>query len=75
VVIKPSAKGFVSLGSIVTFIMDGKETTYQILGAQEANPAQGKISYLSLLGSSLMGKRVGEKFIFNGQTAEVTKIE
>lgn len=75
VVIKPNASGRVSLGSTVTFTMGGKKTTYQILGAQEANPAHEKISYLSPLGTLLLGKTAGEKFVFNGQAAEITKVE
>ncbi|MFA6131484.1 MAG: GreA/GreB family elongation factor [Patescibacteria group bacterium] len=75
VVIKANTDGRVALGSTVTFVMNGKETTYEILGVQEANPAHGKISHLSPLGKALLGKVVGEKFLFNNQTVEVVKVE
>jgi transcription elongation factor GreA len=35
----------------------GKEKEYTIVGAQEANPLQGKISNESPLGSSFLGKK------------------
>ncbi len=75
VVIKPNTNGRISLGSTVTFVINGKETTYQILGVQEANPARGKISHLSPLGTLLLGKTIGEKFVFNDNEVEIKKLE
>ena len=43
----------------------GKSTTYTITGSAEADPAQGRISNISPIGKSLLGKKVGE-------TAEVS---
>ena len=43
----------------------GKSSTYTITGSAEADPAQGKISNVSPIGKSLLGKKVGE-------TAEVS---
>lgn len=43
----------------------GKAATYTITGSAEADPAQGKISNVSPIGKSLLGKKVGE-------TAEVS---
>jgi len=37
-----------------------KTKNYQILGAQEADPLNNKISYLSPLGSILLNKKVGD---------------
>ena len=39
---------------------DGKLVEYTITGSTEADPAQGKISNVSPIGRSLLGKRVGE---------------
>lgn len=75
VVIKPNTTGKISLGSTVTFEINEKETTYQILGVQEANPARGKISHLSPLGALFLGKTIGEKFIFNGNEVKIKKVE
>jgi transcription elongation factor GreA len=38
----------------------GKPATYVITGSAESDPAQGKISNVSPIGKSLLGKRVGE---------------
>jgi transcription elongation factor GreA len=38
----------------------GKPATYTITGSAESNPAQGKISNVSPIGKSLLGKKVGE---------------
>ncbi len=37
------------------------EFSYNLVGAYEADPTNGKISSLSPIGSALMGKRVGDK--------------
>ena len=38
----------------------GKEVRYWIVGSDEAEPARGKISILSPLARTLIGKRVGD---------------
>jgi len=57
----------VSLGSIVTVIdqSDGSEETYTIVGSQEANPMQGKISDDSPFGKGLLGCRLGQAVIID----------
>ena len=56
----------VSLGSIVMIqkLGEKEELTYEVVGSAEANMQEHKISHLSPLGSSLMGKRKGETFQF-----------
>ncbi|MCI0867100.1 MAG: GreA/GreB family elongation factor, partial [Chloroflexi bacterium] len=39
---------------------NGKNFQYSITGSAEADPSQGKISNVSPIGKSLLGKRVGE---------------
>jgi transcription elongation factor GreA len=39
---------------------DGKEVRYQIVGSDEADPTQGRISVLAPLARTLIGRRVGE---------------
>lgn len=53
----------VRLGSRVTVIEDGLDDreTFQIVGAAEADPMNGKISNVSPLGQALIGKRVGAR--------------
>ena len=54
--------GVIEIGSKVT-IKEGryKPEEYMIVGAAEANPIDGMISFESPLGSALIGKKTGEK--------------
>ena len=56
-------KDTVTLGSIVKVraIEDDYEETYEIGGAQEANPREGRISDDSPVGRALRGHRAGEQ--------------
>ncbi len=53
----------VSIGSQVTVKDEksGKETTYRVVGSQEADPMQGRISEDSPFGKALLGKAAGDK--------------
>ena len=48
--------GIVRLGSTLEVALGDKERTYTIVGAQEADPLEGKISNESPLGEALVGK-------------------
>ncbi len=50
----------VQLGSIVTLDSQGKNQKFQIVEPEEAVPQEGKISFKSPLGESLLGKSVGD---------------
>ncbi|MCL2696390.1 MAG: transcription elongation factor GreA [Clostridiales bacterium] len=50
----------VNVGSVVTLQNGKAKTTYQIVGSAETNPAAGKISNLSPIGSALLGRSAGE---------------
>lgn len=56
----------VGLGSQVTIRKekDTEERTYTIVGSEEANIHEHKLSYLSPLGEALMGKSKGDTFTF-----------
>lgn len=58
----------VTMGTIVTLEVDGKEKSYTILGAWDSNPDKNILSYLSEVGRVLIGKKVGD-------TAEVRDLE
>lgn len=55
------AEGRIRVGSEVTVEINGKQKTFQILGTQESNPLKGKISSISPLGKTLIGKRAGDE--------------
>lgn len=50
----------VQFGSTVTIVRDGRKQTFQIVGEDEADPSQGKISYVSPLARAIMNKEVGD---------------
>lgn len=64
VAVYPLNKNCVAIGHTVKILKDGKEITYKIVGSHEADPANGKISYLSPIGTALINRRVQEKFMF-----------
>ena len=58
----------IGMGSVVTVEKqggEGEKHTYTVVGAEEANMLEGKISYHSPLGGALMGKKKGEQFAFS----------
>ena len=55
--------GVIEVGSKVTVHLDGKEQEFHLVGAPEADPSKGKISHESPIGASMLGKKVGEKFV------------
>lgn len=66
-IVSHAKKGdIVGLGSEVTIQKDkDKESrTYTIVGSEEANIHEHKLSYLSPLGEALMGKAKGDSFTF-----------
>ncbi|WP_279480437.1 GreA/GreB family elongation factor [Aureimonas sp. SK2] len=50
---------------------NGKVQTYRIVGIDEADPAEGLISYLSPLARQLVGKEEGETVGIAGAEAEI----
>ena len=51
----------VSIGSTVRVKSKQQEEKYQIVGSEEANPIQGKISNESPMGKTFLGHKVGVK--------------
>lgn len=49
--------------------------TYRIVGIDEADPAQGLVSYLSPLARQLVGKEEGESVRIGPDSAEIVAIE
>lgn len=56
----------VTVGSVVTVEKEGDKTSrvYTIVGSEEADMAQGKVSMKSPLGQAIIGKRKKETFTF-----------
>lgn len=80
VIIEKSPGGdLVNIGSMVTVKKGEKVVTYMIVGPNESNPAQNKISNESPIGKAFLEKRVGDDVVVQtpGGTVsyQITKIE
>lgn len=62
-IVDPASKqaGVVSVGSLVQVKNGDGDKTFTIVGANESDPLQGKISNESPIGEALLGKKEGEK--------------
>ena len=54
-------RNMVSIGATVKVKVNGQERTYTIVGSNEANPAEGRISNESLVGQKLLGTKPHDK--------------
>jgi transcription elongation factor GreA len=69
---KISSKDVIAVGTKITVKIDGDEQIFHLVGAPEADPAEGKVSHESPLGSQLMGKKVGDKFEVEAPVGKLT---
>jgi len=62
VIISPdkNISNLIQLGSTVVLEINGKQKTFQILGAHETNPTLGRISFQAPLGAALMNRKKGD---------------
>lgn len=64
---------------VVQKLGSDEKYTYEIVGAEEADVLQGKISYHSPLGGALLGKKKGDEFSFHTpkgtQKYKILKVE
>lgn len=67
VIVSEKKKGVIGFGSKVTIKKKGASDshTYSIVGSEEADMRQNKISHLSPMGQALLNKKKGESFIFS----------
>ncbi|MCM2339476.1 MAG: transcription elongation factor GreA [Burkholderiales bacterium] len=66
-VVKGGGGDTIEIGSkvVVCKVGESTEKTYQIVGSEEADMAQGKISNRSPFGEALFGKKKGDEISFN----------
>ena len=74
-VIRGGKRDSVVLGATVVLDMGGREVSYVLVGATEANPLEGKISDVSPIGKALVGRKTGEAFEFNGKQVKIKEIK
>jgi len=65
----------VHFGCTVTIVRDdGRRQSYRIVGEDEADPSQGRLSYVSPLAQALMPKQVGDVVQMARSHAEILEI-
>ena len=65
----------VQFGSTVTIVRDdGRRQTFRIVGEDEAEPAQGTLSYVSPVARALLNKAVGDVITAGSGEAEIVEI-
>lgn len=75
-VVPPADGDDVRFGATVTIEReDGRRQTWRIVGEDEADPAQGTVSYVAPLARALVGKRPGDEVEVPGGTAEIISVE
>ena len=71
----PDAPSEVGFGTTVTIARDdGRRQTWRIVGEDEADPAQGTLSYVAPVARALIGKRVGDVVRAGNSDAEIVAI-
>ncbi len=75
VVAPPAAAGTARFGCSVSLQKrDGQRIRYQIVGEDEADPANGKVSYVSPIARRLIGAAVGDVVMLADGEAEILEI-
>ena len=80
-IVRGSKSDTVGMGSTVQVskVSSNEKHQYTIVGAEEANIIEGKVSYHSPLGAALLGKKKGDEFSFHTpkgtQKYKILKVE
>ena len=75
VIVEESDNGTVGLGSGVKITRDGVESEYKIVGSNEADPFENKISDRSAVGAALIGKKKGDTVTATTNKGKVIEIK
>jgi len=65
-VAEPPAGNIVGIGSRVTFRLNGRERSIDIVGHDEAEPNEGRIAFSAPLAKAMIGASVGDYADFGG---------
>ena len=69
---KASEAGRATIGATVVLQQGQRQVTYEIVGAEETDPARGRISHLSPLGAALLNHRAGDEVTITMQDNRTT---
>ena len=70
-IVQPSTEGTVTFGSTVTIKRKNREQTFRIVGVDEADAANGLISFRSPMAQAVLGARVGDIIEAKGPLGEL----
>jgi transcription elongation factor GreA len=65
----------IHLGAKILVEVNGQEDEFEIVDSIEADPAQGKISFKSPVGSALLGKKEGDEVLISSPVKRIYKIK
>jgi len=65
----------IGLGAMITVKVNGDKDEFTLVGTLEANPALGKISDESPVGSALLGHKVGDEITISSPVKTIYKIK
>ena len=73
----PPAEGEVGIGSRAVIRLNGGERAVEIVGADEAEPAAGRLAFQAPLARALIGAAEGERVAFGGvaDAVEILSVE
>jgi transcription elongation GreA/GreB family factor len=54
---------------------DGSRREFRVVGEDEAEPSQGRISWVSPLAVAMIGRKSGDVVSFQGRDAEIVRLE
>lgn len=69
-IITKSDTAYVDVGNTVTVNCDGQQRVYHIVGSNEANPLNGKISNESPVGQALLQRKKGDRVLIPTPTGK-----
>lgn len=71
VIVTGNHAGSVGVGSQVTVEKDGKKSIFTIVGTEESDVSQNKISIKSPFGIAVLGKKKGDDFSFDAPSGQI----
>lgn len=74
-VVPPPEPDTIGIGSRVTYRLNGAERTIEIVGGDEADPAEGRVGFQAPLARALIGAEVGERVDFGGKDEAIEVVE
>lgn len=72
---KDKNSNLIQLGSRFTISSIADQKSFELVGPSESNPREGRISHLSPIGSSVLGKKIGDFIFVNEIKYQITDVQ